>query len=541
MVMKLKTVLSAIFILLIEFISDSTYAQQINIRQKDENLKAIPKSLFANDVFMKYSASDIKDTLMATSFVDETARVEKENEKKATMGNQLQVEVPVIDQWMWYSFNNPRFRISVTNPTIQTVKFEIVIRISDDILTTYQDYSFTETILGRESHNYEYSPIETIEPGFYRATIFVDGVEVRSFNFGYNAEQMVSAPDMQDDFIDFWTTLKMELSQIDPQYTLTEIADKSTSQRKVYLLEMKSIPDGTGEGVVRAFYAEPTAPGSYPAVLHFCGFDEGGDLWIPNGDDNPSQIDIVVSTRGQSINNRYPYVNLYGNWYTYGFGNQETWYYRGAYMDCLRALDFLLIREKVQPENIFAEGTSQGGAFAIFCAAFGDGRINSIAIALPFLGDFPVYFQLVNWAGSFAREQQYVLGLTYEELLSNLSYFDIKNIATFTTCPVYMNFSLQDITCPPHTVWSAYNNFSSIEKQFLTNPELGHKTDSSWTTEVHNFFLSHLKQNVDDIQNLSVTHQEDTYVYNLYGSRYTIPLSLLPHGVYIQQGRKIVK
>ena len=455
--------------------------------------------------------------------------------------SKLLTNVPVVNDWMWFSPDVPTFRVNVANPTAEAINFKNVIRIADDKRTFYHDYSFSETLAAGETNSYDYRPSEAWEPGFYHATIMVNGEAVSPFIFGYDATSMVAAPDMQEDFLDFWNTAKVELSQIDKQYTLTELADKSTSNRKVYLLEMKSVSDGTGEGVVRAYYAEPTAAGTYPAVLHFCAYDSGGGLWIPRGDDNPSQIDVVVSTRGQSINNRPPYTNNYGDWFSYGLGDKDTWYYRGAFMDCLRALDFLSTREKVQTQNIFAEGASQGGAFAIACAALGDGRINAIAPALPFLGDMPYYLQLVVWADNVVKGRQRLLGMSDEEMCSMLSYFDTKNLATLVTCPVIMDFSLQDSSCPPHTTWAAFNNMGSSEKQYLINPTLGHEIGESWVKALTDFFASHLKFDVGGIQNVPVTHQEDTSVYDLHGVRHNGSLSSLPPGIYIQQGRKIVK
>lgn len=455
--------------------------------------------------------------------------------------SKLKTDVPVVNEWMWSSPEVPRFRVNVTNPTAEAVHFEIVIRIADDLMTSYKDYRFSEMLDAGKSDDYDYSLDDAWQPGFYQATVLVDDEVARSFVFGYDATKMVSAPDMQADFMDFWNAAKTDLSQIEGQYTLTEVEDKSTSKRKVYLLEMKSVPDGTGEGIVRAYYAEPTAAGTYPAVLHFCAYDGGGGLWIPHGDDSPSQIDIVVSTRGQSINNRPPYTNEYGDWFAYGLGDKDKWYYRGAYMDCMRALDFLLTREKVQPQNIFAQGASQGGAFSIACAALGDGRINAIAPALPFMGDFPCYTQLVLWAGNTVKGRQTLLGMSDEEMYAMLSYFDTKNLATLVTCPVYMNFSLQDKDCPPHTNWAAYNNLGSSEKQYLTNPTSSHSIGETWVAEFTNFFASHLKSDADGIQNVSLERQEDTTIYDLKGVRQNGTLSSLPHGIYIQQGRKIVK
>lgn len=104
-----------------------------------------------------------------------------------------------------------------------------------------------------------------------------------------------------------------------------------------------------------------------------------------------------------------------------------------------------------------------------------------------------------------------------------------------------MNFSLQDNTCPPHTNWAAYNNFGSSEKHYLTNPTLGHTTAENWRTEYSSFFASHLKADANAVKNVPVSRQEDDAIYDLRGVRYHGSLSTIPSGIYIQQGRKIVK
>ena len=133
-------------------------------------------------------------------------------------------------------------------------------------------------------------------------------------------------------------------------------------------------------------------------------------------------------------------------------------------MDAVRVIDFLGTREKVQQYNIFAEGASQGGALTLAAAALCDGRINAIAPAVPFMGDFPDYFQIAPWPANVANAKRVQLGMTEEEMYCMLSYFDTKNLATMITCPVYMDFSLQDNVCPPHTNWASYNNLKSEEK-----------------------------------------------------------------------------
>jgi cephalosporin-C deacetylase-like acetyl esterase len=49
----------------------------------------------------------------------------------------------------------------------------------------------------------------------------------------------------------------------------------------------------------------------------------------------------------------------------------------------------------------------------------------------------------------------------WDDVFKVLSYFDIKNLAPWISCPVIMAAGLQDETCPPHTNFAGYNQITS--------------------------------------------------------------------------------
>lgn len=345
----------------------------------------------------------------------------------------------------------------------------------------------------------------TLQPGFYHVAVEANYSLVRDFNIGYDPTAIVSAPNMQSDFTDFWDTAKTELAAVPIDARLTLREDLSTGARNINFVEMQSIDNGDGNPVtIRGYYAVPKAEGTYPVVITQNGYDSGGlsDIYIPDTNGNPGWIELNISNRGQLINNRDPYKEenaFYGKyyqpdeWFAYNFGDKDTYYYRGAYMDVVRSIDFICSQEKVQKENIFMTGGSQGGAFAIAGAALGDGRLNAIAPSIPFMGDFPDYFKVGSWPASTARAMQEKLDLDNATMYKFLSYFDTKNLATLVTCPVISAIGLQDPVCPPHTNFAPYNNFRSEEKHYVVNPECKHETPADWYHTYMDFFKQHLK------------------------------------------------
>lgn len=381
----------------------------------------------------------------------------------------------------------------------------------------------------------------TLSPGFYHAVVTANYSMLQDFNIGYRPTDIVSAPDMQPDFQAFWDKARADLAAVAPEYTLTKIDSKSTAKRNVYLVEMKSVDNGDGIPVtIRGYYAEPVAAGTYPVVITQNGYDSDATTtpYCPSGDSNPGWIELIMSNRGQLINNRDPYKadNIYGDWFQYHFGNQDTYYYRGAYMDVVRSIDFIATREKAQQANIFMQGGSQGGAFTLAGAAL-DRRLNAIAPSIPFMGDFPDYFQVGSWPAYPARLQQTALGLSDEQMFGFLSYFDTKNLATLITCPVILASGLQDPVCPPHTHFAPFNNLASTDRQHVVYAQNQHNTPSSWYNTYMAFFEAHLSEATGIAEAPGAYRQPSAEAcYNLAGQLVDSSYK----GIVIKNGKKII-
>ena len=426
----------------------------------------------------------------------------------------LTLSVPVTNNWVYTS--TPTFTVHVENPYDEAVTANVVAAIATDKMAAYTSASKSVEVAANSSENIEISLDDMPVAGFYKATITVNDDLARAFFFGVNPTGITSAPDKQSDFATFWQTAKDQLAAIDMNAQLTEITSKSTSKRKVYLVELQSVPDGlTGDPVtIRGYYCEPTDGKKHPVIMHYQGYDsgyrpggEGTTPYCPSGDAEPDYAEFILSTRGQSVNNRLAseradgidrdFTNTYGDWFAFNFGNKDAYYYRGAYMDVVRAIDFMASRETSDMDNLFAEGQSQGGALTYAAAALSGRTFKAIAPAITFMGDFPDYFDIANWPASVARENQGTM--TDAEMFAFLSYFDTKNLATMVSCPVVTSIGLQDNVCPPHTNIAPYNNVTTAEadKQIVYNPELQHQTNSDWYSTYMTFFQNYKSSDED--------------------------------------------
>ena len=406
----------------------------------------------------------------------------------------------------------PSFTVILENTGAEKTEAEVELRIDTDTKEYVTTLSRRAKIAANASQPVALQAKKPLSPGFYRATCIVNGEIVQSFVFAVQPTRIVSAPDKQPDFDAFWVAAKQQLETIPMNATLTEIPSHSTTNRKVWLVEMQSVPDGlTGEPVIiRGYYAEPRDGKKHPVLIHYQGYDSGyrpgtdGNVpWCLHGDGEPRYAEFILSTRGQAVNNRpaqdrddgirRDFTNTYGDWFAFHFGDKDSYYYRGAFMDCVQAIRFMATRETSDMHNLFAEGQSQGGAFTYAAAALSDYPFRAIAPGIAFLGDYPDYFRTAHWPACVAREQQANLGITDEDLFVFLSYFDTKNLATSIACPTLACIGLMDDVCPPHTNVAPFNNLASTEKQLIVNPELGHKAAEDWYTVFMRFFATHIE------------------------------------------------
>ena len=406
----------------------------------------------------------------------------------------IKQSVPVTDNWVWSG--KPQITVHIENPNAAAVKVGVKVRITTDSKQLVTELLDSVEIAGNGKVDHIMTTPGDMEPGFYRAVCFVNGKNARSFIFGIDPFKIVSEPDMQPDFDQFWQAAKDQLAAVEMASKLVEIESKSSAARKVYLVEMYSVPDGlSGEPVkIRGYYCEPQDGQKHPVIFHFYGYDTAGSkakCECPSGGSS-QYAEFYLSHRGQYLNNRpastgnpgveEDCINIYdSDWFAYHFGDKDSYYYRGAFMDVVQAVRFMATRETSDMTRLYAEGSSQGGALTYAAAALSDYPFSAIAANVAFLGD---YADAVDIGGLAMEISKRCKGsMSTEEMLTFLSYFDTKNLATKISCPVMASSGLQDNVCPPRTNVVPFNNLKTPveQKEYIFGPEMGHDYPKGWS------------------------------------------------------------
>ena len=397
----------------------------------------------------------------------------------AVMAGNVEYNVPVVHDWWWTAPERPQITVDVVNSNNEISKCEVSLTVTTDQGLPVTEISQLVAVAAGDSTAVQFEI--NVEPGFYRCTVAGDGEVVKEFNIGFEPEGIVSLPDSQPDFDEFWQRTLDELAAVVPEYSMTEEKDKSNKGGKVYRVKMKSLGGVEVQGYL-TMPAKASKKHTMPVLVHYMGY--GSKPWHAEPYEGMERIEFVLSTRGQGLNEP---TNTYGDWAVYGLGNRDSFYYRGAFMDLVRAIDFVCTLPEVDQRYIFAEGGSQGGAFTLVACSL-DKRIRAAAPWIPFLSDYPDYFKIVHWPAEVIFKKQQETGISNRDLYKMLSYFDVKNFTRRITCPILMGVGLQDPTCPPHTNFAGYNLISS-QKQFVIYPECGHDTrHPDWDDRQRDFF-----------------------------------------------------
>lgn len=383
----------------------------------------------------------------------------------------------------WEAPAQPELSLTARNNTSATASSAISLSVATDFGQPVFTLSQTADIAAGDSCTMRFN--FNLAPGFYKC-VFSDGVsELAQFNIGYQPQSIYSPADNQPDFADFWQRARADLDSIAPDFSLTRFPEQDTQKSDAYKVTMRSV----GGEQLTAFLMLPKKKGKYPAVINYMGYGAGPAYcdFLPSYDGE--FIYFQQNIRGQGLNLE---TNTHGEWMVENLEDIENYYYRNAFMDAVRGVDFVFTLPQFDGLNIFAEGGSQGGALTLAATAL-DKRIVAAAPFIPFLSDFPDYFKLNDWIGGTYHRAAKEKGLTDQQLLRNVSYFDIKNLATMIEVPVLMAVGLQDPTCPPHTNFSGYNNITS-PKQFIIYPSMGHSVERpDWDNAHIAFFKKYMK------------------------------------------------
>jgi cephalosporin-C deacetylase len=331
--------------------------------------------------------------------------------------------------------------------------------------------------------------LNALPEGFYITNATLDSIPVRQMDvyaFAVDPTSLKSVYPQPKDFKNFWVKTMDDLEKIPPNFTLTKSTTFSNDTTDVYSVEMRSLDSVRIQG----WYMVAKGGRNLPAVIYFQGYST--DNYPTQGyyefSKNYAQFFLNIRGHGSSQKDVNPGFSAF---LTTGLKNRNTYIFRGAYMDGMRAMDFLCSRPEIDSQRIGLWEGSMGSALALVTASL-DRRVKLCIIDLPFLSDFRNYFKLTNWPASYFNQYSRQNNIPMTTIHKTLDYFDIKNFAPWVQCPVMMGVGMLDRTCPPPINFAAFNNLKVRDKYFFLLPKSGHAITTEHYDRLRTWFKEKL-------------------------------------------------
>lgn len=327
-----------------------------------------------------------------------------------------------------------------------------------------------------------------LNAGFYHVTAILKDngyVGVTSF-FTIAPTKIEHSRTEPEGYTKYWKAAIEELKMVKPNFKIEKRYDLDSETRNGYIIKMKSI----GNVDIYGYYFVPKKKGEYPAILHLPGYGYGFehlDSFLKNKND---VIELALCVRGHglsenSIVTEFPIPGFFG----YEICDPNKIAYRQIYMDCLRAVDFLISREEVNISKIGVMGTSQGGGLALMTAGLMPQHISACAYGDPFPTDMQNHIRIRTLIEDELKSylDYYDNKCSFEDGLKTFDLFDTKYFAKYIKASTLYVTGLFDDDCPPRLGFSAFNEINA-PKEFLIFPNDSHVAESNWNIEMMNFF-----------------------------------------------------
>ncbi|MDD5483365.1 MAG: acetylxylan esterase [Kiritimatiellae bacterium] len=305
------------------------------------------------------------------------------------------------------------------------------------------------------------------EPGFLRCNVSYAGTKTNvCAAAGFEPERIKTTAIVPDDFDAFWREGRAELAKIPADVRLAPLEKYSNAKQKCYLISFANLDNtriygflSVPEGLQPPYpgYVTIQPAGKNPCVPNVCDWGAKGVLALQLG-----IHDYEVGLSPEESKKLYNKINKNGMYMQIGAPDRRRYYFRRVILGIDRALTYLAARPDFDGRHLVMEGSSQGGGLSLIMAGFNP-QVTAVAANVPAMCDHAGHM-----AGRGAGWPALVRGAEEEKSLrlKMSPYFDVVNFARKIKCPSVLSVGFIDTTCPPSSVYSAYNEIKAPKRIF---------------------------------------------------------------------------
>jgi len=278
----------------------------------------------------------------------------------------------------------------------------------------------------------------------------------------------------------YWDASLEELAGVDPAPVFKEAAFQTANAAcyDVYYT-------GIGGARIHAIHLRPKKiTGKIPVIFLFHGYHGNAGNWSDKlAYVNEGVAVFAMDVRGQGGESEDVGGNLgdtLEGQIIRGLDDEDPkkLFFRSVFLDTKQLVNVALMQDFADPEQLYAQGGSQGGALTVACAAL-EPRIRRAAAFVPFLMDYKRVWEMDLDLDAYADLKAYFRfhdprHLREDEIFTRLGYIDLQFLAPRIKADTIFITGLLDNICPPSTQFASFNKMTCRKRMFLY-PDYGHE------------------------------------------------------------------
>lgn len=294
-------------------------------------------------------------------------------------------------------------------------------------------------------------------------------------------EQLKPGFDEPADFAKFWGKQLKTMRKMKMKTRLTPVAvpEKYEGKFVCYDLEINCV----GNVPVRGYLAMPVdaKPRSLPIAIYAHSAGKLTKRWTRSTVDRAIKmakygngaIGLDINAHGMLNDQPEEYyadlqekLNGYSGW---PIVDHENYYFRTMFLRMVRALDYLCTLKQWDRKKVLVTGGSQGGAQSAALAGL-DKRVTHVVVDVPAMWDTGgcLLGRTSGWPKPIEHNKD------NPEAARVASYYDGAVFLRHFKGELFVNVGLIDLTCPPASVWSAFNVCPASHKEIHPCAWKGH-------------------------------------------------------------------
>jgi cephalosporin-C deacetylase len=335
------------------------------------------------------------------------------------------------------------------------------------------------------------------EPGFLQLQVnySLGGQElVETAGVGIDPLNIKPSLPVPDDFDAFWDEKKALLAQVPVKAQVKQVASGSVALN-AYDVQVDALGAPVSGYLVLPKNAQP---GTLPAIitLHGAGVSSAqisrAAGWAA---DNMLAFDVNAHGIPNGMATTYYSALASGELADYrvrGVDSRDDFYFLGMFLRVIRAIDYITTRPEWDGKTIILYGTSQGGAQS-YAGAGLDPRVTFFVAGVSAMADLTgkVVERATGWPGASLTSS--TNPTIMDRRINTVRYFDAMNMATRTKADGFFTVGFIDTTCPPTTVYAAYNNVPT-KKSIYNDIAAAHTNTPEATRLMREAVLNHVAE-----------------------------------------------